>query len=45
MIKLLTLILVTCFRHFHILAKTHGRVTMATTFSHQNDAGSRANAT
>ena len=32
----------TCFRHLDILAKTRGRVTTATTFSRQNDAGSRA---
>ena len=32
----------TCFRHFNILAKTRSRVTTATSFSRQNDAGSRA---
>ena len=31
----------TCFRHYDILAKTRSRVTTATTFSRQNDAGSR----
>ena len=30
-----------CFPHFDILAKTRSRVTTATTFSRQNDAGSR----
>ena len=37
-----TNILVTCFCHFDILAKTRSRVTTATTFSRQNDARSRA---
>ena len=35
----------TCFRHFDILAKTRRTMTTATTFSRQNDAGSRATAT
>ena len=38
MIKLL----VTCFRHYDIRVKTRSRMTTATTFSRQNDAGSRA---
>ena len=33
------------FRHFDILAKIRSRVTTATTFSHQNDAGSHASIT
>ena len=36
MIKLLT-----SFRHYDILAKTRSRMTLAITFSRQNDAGSR----
>ena len=36
--------LITCFRHFDILAKTHSRVTTTTTFSRQNDVGSRTTA-
>ena len=35
--------LITCFRHFDILAKTRCRMTTATTFSRQN--GSRASTT
>ena len=35
----------TCFRQHDIRAKTRSRVTTATTFSRQNDAGSRANTT
>ena len=37
--------IVTCdtlFPHFDILPKTRSKVTTATTFSRQNDAGSRA---
>ena len=37
--------LTTCFRHYDILAKSRSRMTMANTFSRQNDAGSRANTT
>ena len=37
--------LITCFRHFDILAKTRCGMTTATTFSRQNDAGSRASTT
>ena len=33
------------FRHFDILAKIRSRVTTATTFSRQNDAGSHASIT
>ena len=32
----------TCFRYYDILGKTRGRMTMAITFSRQNDGGSRA---
>ena len=35
----------TCFRHYDILAKTRGRMTMAITFSRQNGVGSRAGTT
>ena len=35
--------LITCFRHYNILAKTRGRTT-AMKFSRQNDAVSRASA-
>ena len=35
----------TCSCHYDILAKTRRRMTTATTFSHQNDAGSRASTT
>ena len=35
----------TYFRYFDILAKTRSRMTKATTFSIQNDAGSRASTT
>ena len=37
--------LITCCRHYDILAKTRTRLTMAITFSRQNDAGSRASNT
>ena len=40
-----TNILVTCFCHFDILAKTRSRVTTPTTFSRQNDTGLRARTT
>ena len=40
MIKLLSLFLITCFRHYDILAKTLSSMTTAITFSRQNDAGS-----
>ena len=40
MIKLLTFDIL-FFRHFDILAKTRSRVTTATAFSRQNDAGSQ----
>ena len=40
--KFLQVHLITCSRHYDILVKTGSRMTMATTFSHQNDAGSRA---
>ena len=43
MIKLLTFD--NSFRNFDILAKTRSRVTTATTFSRQNDAGSGASTT
>ena len=33
-----------CSRNYDILAKTRSRMTTATTFSHQNDVGSRARA-
>ena len=33
----------TCSRHYDTLAKTRSRMTMATTFSRQNDAGTRMN--
>ena len=33
-----------CSRHYDILAKTRSRMTTATTFSRQNDVGSRARA-
>ena len=45
MIKLLTFDLITCFRYFDILAKTRSRMTTATTFSRQNDAGPRSSTT
>ena len=35
----------TCFRHFDIPSKTRSGVTTATTFSLQNDAGSRVSNT
>ena len=35
----------TCSYHYDILAKTRSRMTTATTFSRQNDAGSRASTT
>ena len=35
----------TCFRHYDILANIRSRMTMAITFSRQNDAGSRASIT
>ena len=37
--------LITRFRHYYILAKTRSRMMTATTFSRQNDAGSRARTT
>ena len=37
--------LITCSRHYDILAKRRGRMTTATTFSRQNDAGSRESTT
>ena len=37
--------LTTCFRHYDILAKSRSRMTMAITFTRQNDAGSRAHPT
>ena len=43
MIKLLTFD--NLFSHFDILAKTRSRMTAATTFSLQSDAGSRASST
>ena len=36
---------ITFFRHIDILAKTRSRMTKATAFSRQNDAGSRARTT
>ena len=41
----ITLNLITCSRYYDILAKTRGRMTTATTFSRQNDAGSRVSNT
>ena len=38
-------ILISCSRHYHILAKTPSSMTMTITFSHQNDAGSIVNNT
>ena len=37
--------LITCSRHYYILAKTLSRLTMAVTFSRQNYAGSRVSNT
>ena len=37
--------LITRLRHYDILAKTRSRMTMATKFSRQNDAGPRARTT
>ena len=37
--------LITCSRHYDILAKTRSKMTTAITFSRQNDAGSRASNT
>ena len=37
--------LITCSRHYDILAKILSRLTMAITFSRQNDAGSRVSNT
>ena len=37
--------LITRFRHYDILTKTRSRMTTATKFSRQNDAGSRARTT
>ena len=37
--------LITCSRHYYILAKTRGRMTTAITFSRQNDAVSRVSNT
>ena len=37
--------MITCFRHYDILAKTGSRMTMAIIFSRQNDAGSHARTT
>ena len=37
--------LITCSRHFDIPAKTRSRMTTATTFSRQNDTGSRVSNT
>ena len=33
--------MITCFRYYNIRAKTRRRMTTATTFSRQNDVGSR----
>ena len=37
--------MITCSRHYDILAKTRSRMTTAITFSRQNDAGSRVSNT
>ena len=37
--------MITCSRHYDILAKIRSRMTKATKFSRQNDAGSRARTT